>query len=193
MKKKLLIVLLIELTNLESYLNSMEKESNTEEINQTRSLWQTLPIELQQNILCYALLDKDMYFEQILAKFKDLEKCMVFKNPVNNRIFIANLAKKYIEKNKCQAEDEFFIAIKENKLLLIQAFIDGGINVNAKDRYGKPALIFAVLRKNNEIAKMLLGAGANVNIRTEYNDTALFFGLLTNNQEIVKILLEYGA
>lgn len=211
MKKAFFILLLIATVNLNSNLKSMEKPT-TMEIDQsgtTSSLWPTLPYELQQKVLSLVGFDKATSFEQVLEKLKDLEKIPMFSNLIDTP-FITSLAKKYIEKRKDEAYQEFFQAIRHNKISLVRAFADAGIDVNAivklpivviRGKYrsrpsyqNEPVLSNAVRFDNREIVKILLDARANVNYKgSKSSNTALMIAATTCNKENIQMLIDHGA
>ncbi len=76
------------------------------------------------------------------------------------------------------------------------------ILVNAKDKSGKTALIYAIesklkgLDKDNtryDIVKTLLDSGANPNIKTKRGRTPLIYAASKNLEDIARLLLERGA
>lgn len=196
MNKLFLIFTLTTAVSLSNALHSMDKPiSDSQEF-----LWTTLPIELQQIILSYVGLDRAQSFSQVLDKLKCLEKSPLFNNMVNNKAFIAGLAKIYIETHKDKTRIEFFNAALENQKAVIQAFIDAGIDVNAKCRDNRTALMGASFNGFPEVVQMLLNANADVNARDDDGYTALLDtitgGKLIHyrlDTKIVEMLLAAGA
>ena len=64
--------------------------------------------------------------------------------------------------------------------------IQSGVNVNARDKKGNTALIYACENNNKYVTKLLLEAGANPNIRNKNGYNA--FTEFKNNPEILKLL-----
>ena len=62
--------------------------------------------------------------------------------------------------------------------------------MNAKNKYGHTALMWASTTDNLEIIKSLLEAGANVNAEDKDGSTAIAWASYFNNEEIIKILLK---
>ena len=66
-------------------------------------------------------------------------------------------------------------------------------DVNARDKDGWTALMFAAAGGAAESVKVLLDAGADVNARNEDGLTALIAAALSGTAENVKVLLDAGA
>lgn len=70
---------------------------------------------------------------------------------------------------------------------------DGKPNTHMMPPSGFTALMFAALRGQAKVAKVLLDAGANIKATNIDGFTALTFAALSGNSEIVKALLDAGA
>src|SRR5262245_52491638 len=93
-----------------------------------------------------------------------------------------------------EANEEFFAAARKGDVATVKSFLDKGVNVNAKTRYGATALSYACDRGNVELIKLLIDRGADVNARdTFYGEVPLGWALSKGNAEVVKLLLEKGA
>ena len=68
-----------------------------------------------------------------------------------------------------------------------------GIEVNALDGQGKPALYWASFNGHAETVKMLLDKGANIEAKDIYGRTALILASIYGHKETVDMLLDKGA
>lgn len=83
-------------------------------------------------------------------------------------------------------------AVKKNDIQAVKICLKTiGYPVNIQDKYGKTPLIYAAIKGNKKIARLLLFRGANPNICDIHHNTALFWAV--QNPYLVKILLKKGA
>ncbi len=68
-----------------------------------------------------------------------------------------------------------------------------GADVNAKDQYGRTALMQAVWAGRFDTAKLLLEQDADVNAGDSYGRSALMLATWTDKPGLVKLLLDHGA
>jgi hypothetical protein len=68
-----------------------------------------------------------------------------------------------------------------------------GADVNAIDKYGSSALMWAVFRGQLEICKLLVAHGAHVNARDAAANTSLMWAVREGSLEICKFLIAHGA
>lgn len=66
-------------------------------------------------------------------------------------------------------------AVNGNRVNDVQALLRHGASVNAKDKYGQTALMWAAEQQEVEIVRLLLGAGANPNAKDKDGLTALMW------------------
>jgi len=90
---------------------------------------------------------------------------------------------------------DIFAAAQEGTVDDVKSFIDKGVDVNTKDKYGQTPLHIAVGRENIEIVKFLVSEGkANVNVKEVDGKTPLHLAATYNdNIEVVKFLIDNGA
>jgi len=90
--------------------------------------------------------------------------------------------------------EEFFAAARKGDTAAVKTFLDKGVDVNAKTRYGATALSYACDKGHVEVAKLLIERGADVNVKdTFYGEVPLGWALSHGHAEIVKLLLDKGA
>lgn len=61
-------------------------------------------------------------------------------------------------------------------------------NINARNWLGRTALIFAVEKGSNKVARALLAAGADKTIKDQFGRNAHAYAKLAKNKEIEKLL-----
>ena len=76
---------------------------------------------------------------------------------------------------------------------VVSILLKAGGDVNAKDKYGKTALMYAARYSTPEVVSLLLTAGAEVNAKDKDGWTALRDAASSNTPEVVSILLKAGA
>ena len=93
-----------------------------------------------------------------------------------------------------EQNEEFFAAARKGDIPAIKAFLDKGVDVNAKTRYGATALSYACDKGHVELVKFLIERGADVNQKdTFYGEVPLGWALSHGYAQIVKLLLDKGA
>lgn len=75
----------------------------------------------------------------------------------------------------------------------VKLFLAAGMNPNAANTDGRPALFAAALAGNETIVDQLLDAGAGVNTKTKDGQTPLMGAAVKGNTRIVNILFSRGA
>jgi hypothetical protein len=89
--------------------------------------------------------------------------------------------------------DELYLAAKTGNSKEVQALLGKRADVNAKDKAGKTALMFASLMWGQEIVQTLLAGGADANAMDMHGKTALMFASKNGGKETVQALLAKGA
>jgi ankyrin repeat protein len=84
-------------------------------------------------------------------------------------------------------------AAKDGNLTAVRTLLKQRVEVDARDRDGMTALLWAVYSDDKEMVRLLLGAGASPSLSTRYGVTAL--GLAAENRDaaVVEQLLTRGA
>jgi ankyrin repeat protein len=90
--------------------------------------------------------------------------------------------------------EEFFAAARKGDVAALKTFLDHGVDVNAKTRYGATALSYACDKGHVEVVKLLIDRGADVNVKdTFYGEVPLGWALSHGHVQVVKLLLDKGA
>ncbi len=91
-------------------------------------------------------------------------------------------------------ESAYFDAIFKGNCEVVESILSQGIiNINAKDKLGYTALMFAVDYGHKDLILLLLQKGIDVNAESTLNWTALKRAQLYNSNDIVELLKIHGA
>ncbi len=74
---------------------------------------------------------------------------------------------------------------------MVELLLNAGADVNAREKDGKTALMWAAFNGHKNIVELLLKANAHVNVKDDKNNTALTIALLYERPEIVDLLRQY--
>lgn len=91
-----------------------------------------------------------------------------------------------------QRQSAIFSAIMDGKADHVQAILKAGIDVNAKNGFGRTALYEAAFHGSLKIAQLLLDAGADPRITNDIQETPIFAAVLGANVEVAKLLARRG-
>ena len=87
--------------------------------------------------------------------------------------------------------EQFWEAVRKGDVAAVTTFLDKGVDVNAKFRYGQTALFKAAERGHTEVVKLLLARGADVTVKdTFYQATAMTWALSNGHTAAVDALLD---
>lgn len=71
--------------------------------------------------------------------------------------------------------------------------IDKGAKVNATTKRGHTALMYAALKNDTDVGRLLIKKKANIHATSAAGETALFIAKAKNNWEFVQMLQAAGA
>ena len=75
----------------------------------------------------------------------------------------------------------------------VQAELDKGADVNAKNESGVTPLLWAAWKGHKEVAELLIANGADVNAKNEDGETPLDFTKQTKQKAIADLLRKHGG
>ncbi len=88
---------------------------------------------------------------------------------------------------------DLILAVINCNLQKVELLVKNGADVNAKDRYGQTALMWAVIKGEGPIIKFLIQKGANINARDGEGNSVLIWAVVTENIGTIRLLLDKGA
>ena len=92
------------------------------------------------------------------------------------------------------SNEDFFAAARRGDAAAVKAFLDKGVDVNAKTQYGATALSYASDKGHTEVVRLLLERGADPNVRdTFYGATPMSWAAPKGHVEVVRLLIEKGS
>jgi outer membrane protein assembly factor BamB len=93
-----------------------------------------------------------------------------------------------------QQAELFWKAARANDVKTLKEFLDKGMDVNVKNRYGVTALSFASDKGNLAAVELLLEHGADPNLKDSfYGETPLGWAIYKKNAAIVKCMINHGG
>lgn len=84
-------------------------------------------------------------------------------------------------------------AVKRGDGQLVVELLEGGANVDARDRYGQTALMLAAHAGRREVVETLIAYRADLNVTAKFGLSALMLGLIAGHAEIALLLAKAGA
>jgi len=111
------------------------------------------------------------------------------------KIKMIDMVKKYGEyiKESVDLDQQLLDASRTGDIDQVKELLDGGIDIDTKDKHGYTSLAYACCNDQTGIVYLLLNRGAKTDTKNKYGDTPLLSAIWYGFVEIVKHLLEYGA
>ncbi|MDH3240362.1 MAG: ankyrin repeat domain-containing protein [Alphaproteobacteria bacterium] len=81
----------------------------------------------------------------------------------------------------------------EGDLATIDAQIEAGADVDAKDKFGQTALMLAAPRGHEAIVRRLIEAGADLNVTAKFGLSAVMLAVVNHRPVIAEALARAGA
>jgi len=89
--------------------------------------------------------------------------------------------------------DELIAAVLAYDLEGVEDLLLRGVDVNAKDSKGFPALMWVVDNGYTEVAQLLIDNGAHIDAKDESGDTTLMLAAKVGHVGLVDVLIKNGA
>lgn len=97
------------------------------------------------------------------------------------------------EKNNSLLEAQlFYNAIEYDNVPMINKFIEGGFDLQAKHINGVAPIVYAVFNESNHVLELLLNNGIDVHFEFDFRPL-ICIAAMFNQQETLNILINYGA
>ena len=128
-------------------------------------------------------------------KFKHLECLFDTLDDIQQagRVGIAQMLRIASGSSQGLSASDLLEAIVEGNLTKVQALIQAGVNVNAKDSSGQTALLQATEKNHLEIITVLIAAGADVNLDENDRYTPIMRAAYAGHIDSVRLLINAGA
>ena len=88
---------------------------------------------------------------------------------------------------------EWKVAVKAGSVESLEALLDAGADVDAKDDHGQTALMNAARDGHTPVVRLLVARGADLNHTAKYNLSALMLAVINGRDAIVGVLVDAGA
>ena len=95
--------------------------------------------------------------------------------------------------SKDELNKQLLKACEQGLTNIVQWIIDAGADANAKNTFGRTALMYASRFGHKDIVELLLDVNANVNMQDCDGWTPLMWALDYGHNDIVDLLKKYGA
>ena len=84
-------------------------------------------------------------------------------------------------------------AARQGNIEAVKQYLADGVDVNAKDDWGKTPLHSTAEMRRKEIAELLIANGADVNAKDSWGITPLQYATANDQKETVELLIAEGA
>jgi len=95
--------------------------------------------------------------------------------------------------NRSSEGTPLILATKNNHLGVVNVLLEYGVNTEARDRFGRTALLCACVKGSNDVVKLLLDHGSSVDAVDDKGNNCLRLAILRKDAALEKLLLDRGA
>ncbi len=85
------------------------------------------------------------------------------------------------------------LAVIAGDVAALEALLDEGLPVDARDRYSQTGLMLAAHRGHEAVVAELLARGADPDVSAKYGLTALMLAIIGGHESVAGLLVEAGA
>src|SRR5262245_49874630 len=83
--------------------------------------------------------------------------------------------------------------IRSGDVEALRLLLAGGVDINARDKYGQTGLMIAARDGKVDVVRLLIDGRADLNHRAKFGLTALMLAVINRHVEIVRLLVQAGA
>ena len=83
--------------------------------------------------------------------------------------------------------------VRDGDLAGVQAYLDAGVDINARDKNGSTPLHWAAFKDHKDIVELLINRGAQVNAKTDNGFTPRDWAIKRSHTHIADLLKTYGG
>jgi len=84
-------------------------------------------------------------------------------------------------------------AIKGGDAVAVRGLLDGGAEIDARDRHGQTGLMLAAHAGHRDVVETLLASGASLDVTAKFGLSALMLAVVAGHPEIASLLARAGA
>ena len=107
---------------------------------------------------------------------------------------IGSLEDSTTARSPSETRDEWFGAAHKGDVGALKSLLKRGVDINARDGYGEPALFILIEEGHQKAARLLLDEGADINGRDgTFGKTPLLKAIESEQPQLVKLLLDKRA
>lgn len=90
-------------------------------------------------------------------------------------------------------KSDFRTAARTGDTDQLRTLLDGGCDVDSRDRYGQTGLMLAAAYGHADAVRLLIQRGADLNSRAKWNLTALMLAIIRGHIGTARLLIDAGA
>jgi uncharacterized protein len=92
-----------------------------------------------------------------------------------------------------KAGQELHEATKRGDINKVIQLLDGGADINSKDKFGQTPLMVAAHLDHADLVQLLIERGADLNTTAKYHLSALMLAIISGHEQVAQALIKAGA